>query len=82
MQTKQEARQTRGSKVAKKTADPLEKTTTLVKKASKMAKNPKEKSVHKIRNNIELASGWFVVSMILGGHSHHHCSSLASILVV
>jgi hypothetical protein len=65
--------------VAKKTADLSEKTTALMRKASEMAKNPKEKSVH---SNIEPAGGEFVVSVILGAHSHHRCSSLASILVV
>jgi hypothetical protein len=68
--------------VAKKTADLSEKIAALVKKASESAKNPKEKSVHKVRNILEPTGGEFVVSVILGVHSHHLCSSLASILVV
>jgi hypothetical protein len=68
--------------VAKKTAELSEKTSALVKKASEMAKNPKEKSVPKVRSNLEPAGGEFVVSVILGAHSHHLCSSITSILVV
>jgi hypothetical protein len=68
--------------VAKKTAELSEKTAALVKKASETAKNPKEKSVHKVHNNLEPAGREFVVSVILGTHSHHLCSSLVSILVV
>jgi hypothetical protein len=82
VQTKREARQTRGSELAKKTAELSEKTVALVKKASEKAKNPKEKSVHKVCSNLEPAGGEFVVSVILGAHSRHLCSSLASILVV
>jgi hypothetical protein len=68
--------------LAKKTAELSEKTVALVKKASEKAKNPKEKSVHKVCSNLEPAGGEFVVSVILGAHSRHLCSSLASILVV
>jgi hypothetical protein len=68
--------------VAKETVELSEKTMALVKKASEMAKNPKEKSVHKICSNLEPAGGEFVVFVILGAHSHHLYSSLASILVV
>jgi hypothetical protein len=68
--------------VAKKTAELSEKTSALVKKASEMAKNPKEKSVPKVRSNLEPAGGEFVVSVILGAHSHHLYSSLVSIQVV
>jgi hypothetical protein len=82
VQTKQEARQTRGSELAKKTTELSEKTAALVKKASETAKNTKEKSVHKVRSNLEPVGGEFVVFVILGAHSHHRCSSIASILVV
>jgi hypothetical protein len=67
--------------VAKKTAELSEKTTALVKKASETAKNPKEKLVHKVHSNLEPASGEFAVSVILGAHSHHLCSSVAGILI-
>jgi hypothetical protein len=75
-------RQTRGSEVAKKTAKLSEKIAALVKKASESVKNPKEKSVHKVRTILKPAGGEFVVSVILGAHSHHLYSSLVSIQVV
>jgi hypothetical protein len=68
--------------VAKKIAELSEKTSALVKKASETAKNPREKSVPKVRSNLEPAGGEFVVSVILGAHSHHLSSSVTSILVV
>jgi predicted nucleotide-binding protein (sugar kinase/HSP70/actin superfamily) len=68
--------------VAKKIVELSEKTAALVKKALETAKNPKEKSVHKVRSNLEPAGGEFVVSVILNAHSYHLCSSIASILFV
>jgi uncharacterized coiled-coil protein SlyX len=70
------------AELSEKIAELSEKTAALVKKASKTAKNSKEKSVHKVCSNLEPAGGEFVVSVILGAHSRHLCSSLASILVV
>jgi hypothetical protein len=51
--------------VAKKIVELSEKTAALVKKALETAKNPKEKSVHKVRSNLEPAGGEFISPLLL-----------------